>query len=397
MPAKKRAQIIDQRQVGAYHCYSRCVRRAFLAGVDWQTGQDFTYRRDWVRERLEALASIFAIDVLDHAVMENHVHTILRNRPDSAKKLQRREVAERWLRLSRKKLELNDRPAREDVDELLRDKSRMRKLRQRLSDISWFMIMLNEPLALKANIEDDMSGHFWAERFGSVRLENDESLLACSLYVDLNPIRAGQCESIEASTYTGACDRLLDLEQERVAERARRQRAVERILEQSERRGEMPELEATWSRLGGVVGAQLGARDALVYGVMDIPGKRLAGVTPGTALTPHERSGWMSPLRVEGDGYEGAAQGRRASDLGYLPMDLEKYLVLLDACGRQPIAGKRGSIPESAPDMISRLGLDPARWTEEARRAAERFARIGAQCARQTAERQRGRAKKSHS
>ncbi|MFO0904498.1 MAG: hypothetical protein U0939_15950 [Pirellulales bacterium] len=394
MPAKRRRQILDRRRKGAYHCYSRCVRRAFLAGLDFVSGQDYTYRREWVRARLEALASVFTIEVLDHAVMENHVHTILRNRPDLAQKLKRREVAERWLRLSRKKLELNDPPTKDEVDELLQDKSRMRKLRSRLSDISWFMIMLNEPIALKANIEDDMSGHFWAERFGSVRLENEESLLACSLYVDLNPIRAGQCESIEESTYTGACDRLRDLERERSAERERRRLALERLVERCERPEEMPEFDVSRALLGGTGGVRLGERDVGVYGVWDIPGKRIAGVTPGTALTAHERSGWMAPLRVEGDGYAGAAAGRRASDLGYLPMDVEKYLVLLDACGRQPVEGKRGRIPESMPDMISRLGLDPARWTDEVRHAAERFARIGVQCARQSAERQRGRAKK---
>ncbi|MFO0903297.1 MAG: hypothetical protein U0939_09875 [Pirellulales bacterium] len=192
MPAKRRREIMDPTRVGAYHCYSRCVRRAFLAGIDLETGRDFSHRKDWVRQRLEALASVFAIDVLDHAVMENHVHSILRNRPDVARAWTKREVAERWLRLSRKRLALLDPPDREQVEELLKTKGRVDVLRKRLSNISWFMIMLNEPLALRANLEDEMSGHFWAERFGSMRLENDESLLVCSLYVDLNPIRAGR-------------------------------------------------------------------------------------------------------------------------------------------------------------------------------------------------------------
>ena len=351
MPAKRRREIMDPTRVGAYHCYSRCVRRAFLAGIDLETGRDFSQRKDWVRKRLEDLASVFAIDVLDHAVMENHVHTILRNRPELARAWTKREVAERWLRLSRKRLALLDPPDRDQVEELLKTKGRVDVLRKRLANISWFMIMLNEPLALRANLEDEVSGHFWAERFGSMRLENDESLLLCSLYVDLNPIRAGAATSPETSTYTGACDRLRDLQQELLARRRRKGETLRRVL------GEQPdELE-------------LDARRVL--------------------RRKKPRSGWMSPVRVEGDGYEGAAAGRRASDKGYLPMTLEKYLQLLDACGREQSAGKRGVIPAELPPLLERLGWDKATWSDEAAAAARRFARIGAQCARQTAERKK--------
>jgi hypothetical protein len=46
------------------------VRRAFLAGVDLLSGKDFSYRREWIRRRLEALASVFADDVLTYAVID---------------------------------------------------------------------------------------------------------------------------------------------------------------------------------------------------------------------------------------------------------------------------------------------------------------------------------------
>jgi REP element-mobilizing transposase RayT len=82
MPAHPRCALVDESEVGYYHCVARCVRRAFLCGNDLVSGQNFDHRRTWIRDRLEALAASFGIEVISFAVMSNHLHVILRTRPD---------------------------------------------------------------------------------------------------------------------------------------------------------------------------------------------------------------------------------------------------------------------------------------------------------------------------
>ena len=114
MARKRRRDVIDETEVGAYHVWSRTVRRAFLTGVDPQTGVDYSYRKELIERRLEALASVFAIDCCDFTVLDNHLHLILRNRPDIVAGWSDEEVARRWLRLKRSELELKTSRRRAD-------------------------------------------------------------------------------------------------------------------------------------------------------------------------------------------------------------------------------------------------------------------------------------------
>jgi len=88
-----RSQLVDPTTPGYYHCISRCVRRAWLCGVDSYTGESYEHRRQWVEDRIFELAEIFALGVYAYAVMSNHLHIVVRLDPALAWSWSAEEVA----------------------------------------------------------------------------------------------------------------------------------------------------------------------------------------------------------------------------------------------------------------------------------------------------------------
>ena len=193
MARQNRSEIFDPNEVSVMHCINRAVRRAMLCGVDHFSGKSYEHRRDWVKERLVYLAKFYGIDVLGYAIMGNHLHVILRNRPDVVATWSDDEVARRiwFLFPKRKDAEKNPcDPTEFEINMLKADSKKLAEYRSRLSDISWLMRQLAEHVAIRANREDKCTGRFWEGRFKSQPLLDEAAIIACSAYVDLNPVRA---------------------------------------------------------------------------------------------------------------------------------------------------------------------------------------------------------------
>lgn len=206
---RPRRQLIAVEDTPYYHCVSRCVRRAYLCGSD-EKGNCFEHRRQWIVNRFKQLAGIFAIDVAAYAVMNNHYHLVLRIDSHQARYWSDTEVINRWLELCKGPDIIHRHRAEPLTSEAEMEvvNSIIQQWRERLSSISWFMKCLNEYIARKANREDRCTGHFWEARFKSQALLDQTALLACMVYVDLNPIRAGMTQKPEDSDYTSVQERL---------------------------------------------------------------------------------------------------------------------------------------------------------------------------------------------
>jgi hypothetical protein len=342
MGRASRAEQFHASEVSIVHAVQRCVRRAFLAGLDEKTGKDFSFRREWIRRRMEALASVFGIDVLTYAIMSNHMHLILRNRPDVVATWTDQEVAIRWLRVfpGRRLEEHLAEPTENDVNMLVNQPERLAIIRERMSDVSWFMRALSEPIARMANRQDECTGRFWEGRFKALRIVDEIGLLACSMYVDLNPVRAAMCETPDQSKFTSAYDRI---------------------------QGEK----------GSIIDA---AAFDLVPVSTEAAGKSIRETPVDELRKKHKekkrnptgrkirRDGWLSPLTLDQAILSLDAQvhrdGLRASDKGFLQLNWGEYLSLLRWTANQGIDGAVAKVPSRLATLLSTLGIDASMWRD---------------------------------
>ena len=150
-------------------------------------------------------------------MLSNHFHLILRSRPDVVATWEDTEIARRWLLLCpvRKNADgVPEEPNEMELNSVRNDPQRLAMIRLRLSDIGWWMRLLCQNIATRANKEDREIGKFFQSRFRAVRLLDDAAILACAAYVDLNPIRAAMAETLEGSDFTSVQRRIQSLQQE---------------------------------------------------------------------------------------------------------------------------------------------------------------------------------------
>jgi hypothetical protein len=256
-------------------------------------------------KREEQLAALFAIDIEFRAEMSNHLHIVLRTSPRAAQRLSAIEVARRWLMIARlAKCFTDDLPEVDQkmIQSLAKNKKRVAKLRRRLCKVSWFMGTLLENIARRANFEDDTTGKFWSARYGCRECTDSNSVLICGMYVDLNPILAGEANGPETAQYTSVFQRL--------------QAASQPKNSKSRADGWLAEL----------------------------------------SLRPERKADEQLACM--------SRTGRRATDMGIIPVSLKDYVRLLKWTAEKIMSGERETIPRDLESVLDYLQVCPDAWVE---------------------------------
>lgn len=285
-----------------YHVTMRCVRRAFLCGTDKVSGQCFEHRRGWIEERIRILSSVFSINICAFAIMSNHYHLVVKLISQAPSAWSDEEVLKRWTTLYRGPLLVQQARAGKNlsVAEWETLASIVTVYRARLGSLSWFMKCLNEPVARRANAEDDCTGHFWEARFHSQALMSEKALFTAMAYVDLNPVRAGMAKTPKDAEYTSLKARVDKGDTESI------RAAILRMIESGE----------------------VNHFDLALRPLMPFSGNSADG------------------------------------DNDALPMREVEYLKLVDTTARDIVYGKRGRINPGLVSILERLGLSLDQWID---------------------------------
>lgn len=211
--ATARKYKVNLSETTVYHVVSTCVRHTWLCGYDAQNNKDYEYRRRQIVARMHYLASGFFIDLLEHNVLSNHYHILMKIAIKQALNASREEVVERYYSVSLAqgytevyKWYYGYQLSEGEHNKAMQD---IEFFRERLTSLSWFMQKLNQPIAKQANAEDGMRGsRFWEGRFYSRGVYSNCQMLKCMIYIVLNKVHANMISKPELDQHTGLFERL---------------------------------------------------------------------------------------------------------------------------------------------------------------------------------------------
>ncbi len=184
-----------------YHVMSRIIEGRFV--LEGPVKEKF-------RELLEIQCGFAGVELITFCLMSNHIHLLIevpnaeehRAAVDDAELLRRLALvttSEEQLIGVRQMLAR----MKEQCPEKGYPEYRQRFL-NRMADVSMFMKELKQRFTQWYNKQVQRKGPLWEDRFKSVLLENDETvLLTMAAYIDLNPVRAGMVEDPKDYRWSG--------------------------------------------------------------------------------------------------------------------------------------------------------------------------------------------------
>ena len=186
MPRTKRHWVSEK--VGSVHIISR------TAGCDiWFNDEE----KEYFMHLLERFASGFFVNIHAFCLMSTHFHILATGLDLEAKRADEKELFRRY-RLVFGKNAVPPSGSYQSIGSIIPDKDGgVERLRQRLGSISRFVQEIKQTFTVWYNKRHNRKGYLWGERYRGVIVDKGEAQLACSAYIDLNPVRANMVERPE--------------------------------------------------------------------------------------------------------------------------------------------------------------------------------------------------------
>lgn len=180
MPRSRRHRV--SQDVGSFHIISRVVGGQLLFKDN---------HKEFFLTLLDQFAAGFFVEIHAFCIMDNHFHILATCLEKESRLASREELLRRYHLIFGEKAEP---PAGsyDSCNQLIPDADDgEERLRRRLGSISRFVQELKQNFSRWYNKHNGRSGYLWGERFKGVIVSKGEGQLACSAYIDLNPVRAG--------------------------------------------------------------------------------------------------------------------------------------------------------------------------------------------------------------
>jgi REP element-mobilizing transposase RayT len=158
--------MLSSNQKSVYHVISRTA----LDGLPFGPVE-----KDRFVSILRRFARIYFTEILGYAVMDNHVHILVRMLPD--RNFSDQDIEARY------KLYYGE--------DAVFPVGRIDHFRKKWANLSEFVREVKQTFSRYYNKVKGRKGTLWGERFKSVIVERGETLIHCLAYIDLNAVRAG--------------------------------------------------------------------------------------------------------------------------------------------------------------------------------------------------------------
>jgi putative transposase len=173
---------------GSYHIISRVVGDHI-----WFSKNE----KEYFLKLLEVFASGFFVKIHSFCIMGNHFHILATGLEHDARYASRDELIYRYKQIYGEKLTPPEGTYESDGTLIPDEDGGTERLRARLGSISRFVQELKQSFSRWYNKKHGTKGYLWRDRFKGILVHNGISHLGCSIYNDLNPVRAGLTKSPE--------------------------------------------------------------------------------------------------------------------------------------------------------------------------------------------------------